>query len=215
MKENVKIMIVDDHPLFRKGTGLSITSIDNKCKIVAEAGNVTEAISTLNAHDDIDIIITDIILPDGNGSEIVKHVKKTKPDMGILAISGSSNKNLIVNTIEAGADGFLGKNAQAEDILQAIYAIIEGTGYFGKNTSALIDDIMVARNKNIGDKLSEREMEILQLCAKGMSAKGISESLYISKRTVETHKSHIFEKLGFNTTAELVNYAFIHGLVEL
>lgn len=215
MNENVRIMIVDDHPLFRKGTGLSITAIDSKCKIVAEAGNVADAIATLDAHDDIDIIITDIILPDGNGSEIVKHAKKTKPDMGILAISGSSNKNLIVNTIEAGADGFLGKDAQAEDILQAIYAILEGTGYFGKETSALLDDIMVARNENLGDKLSEREMEILQLCAKGMSAKGISESLYISKRTVETHKSHIFEKLGFNSTAELVNYAFMHGLVEL
>lgn len=203
-QQPIRILLVDDHPLYRVGIRLSLNYSGLSNVVVAEADDVKSAKSFLEQHvDEVDLILLDYFLPDGNGVDVIHHARALSPKAKIVLISGEiENEDLVADT-QGLVDGYLGKDIDPETLKAKLNAL------FGINGD---DEDRQYRIRAKAD-LSTREIEIIQLCANGMSAQQIADHLGLSRRTVEVHKSHIFEKLDLNTTADLVKYAYDAGLV--
>ena len=204
-RQPIRILLVEDHPLYRMGIRLSLNYSDLSGVVVAEAGDVKAAKTFLEQHgEEVDLILLDYFLPDGNGNDVIPHARTFSPKAKIVLLSGE-NKNPEVKTRTQGlVDGYLGKDVEPESLKATINAL------FG------IEGCDEGKQYRISAKadLSTREIEIIQLCAKGMSAQQIADRLGLSRRTIEVHKSHIFEKLDLKNTADLVKYAYDAGLVK-
>lgn len=203
-QQPIRILLVDDHPLYRVGIRLSLNYSGLSCVVVAEADDVKSAKSYLGQHaDEVDLILLDYFLPDGNGVDVIHHARAFCPKAKIVLISGEIDNQELVEHTQGLVDGYLGKDVDPETLKAKLNAL------FGINGE---DEAKRYRVRAKAD-LSAREIEIIQLCANGMSAQQIADRLGLSRRTVEVHKSHIFEKLDLNTTADLVKYAYDAGLV--
>lgn len=213
MEERIRIMLVDDHPLYRKGTAMALQQMNPRLDIVAEAGSLKEAKEKVDELAVIDLVLLDLNLPDGNGAELLMYLKNTRPEVKVLVISVDLNPKHIVALIDEGINGFISKDVQAEELNEAINAIMLGLGYYGKIIMTLVDEVATAADEDISKMLTQRELEVMELCAQGMSAQDIAEKLCLSRRTIEGHKSRIFEKMGFKNVGELINYAFNHGIL--
>ncbi len=204
-RQPIRILLVEDHPLYRMGIRLSLNYSDLSGVVVAEAGDVKAAKTFLEQHgEEVDLILLDYFLPDGNGNDVIPHARTFSPKAKIVLLSGE-NKNPEVKTRTQGlVDGYLGKDVEPESLKATINAL------FG------IEGCDEGKQYRISAKadLSTREIEIIQLCANGMSAQQIADRLGLSRRTIEVHKSHIFEKLDLKNTADLVKYAYDAGLVK-
>ena len=213
MEERIRIMLVDDHPLYRKGTAMALQQMNPRLDIVAEAGSLKEAKEKVDESETLDLVLLDLNLPDGNGAELLRYLKKVKSEVKVLVISVDLNPKHIVALIDEGINGFISKDVQAEELNEAINAVMLGMGYYGKIIMTLVDEVATAADEDISKMLTPRELEVMELCAQGMSAQEIAEKLFLSRRTIEWHKSHIFEKMGFKNIGELINYAFSHGIL--
>ena len=213
MEERIRIMLVDDHPLYRKGTAMALQQMNPWLDIVAEAGSLKEAKAKVDETELLDLVLLDLNLPDGNGAELLMYLKNTRPEVKVLVISVDLNPKHIVALIDEGINGFISKDVQAEELNEAINAVMLGMGYYGKIIMTLVDEVATAADEDISKMLTPRELEVMELCAQGMSAQEIAEKLCLSRRTIEGHKSHIFEKMGFKNIGELINYAFSHGIL--
>lgn len=206
-------MLVDDHPLYRKGIAMALQQMNPRLDIVAEAGSLKEAKAKVDETELLDLVLLDLNLPDGNGAELLMYLKNTRPEVKVLVISVDLNPKHIVALIDEGINGFISKDVQAEELNEAINAVMLGMGYYGKIIMTLVDEVATAADEDISKMLTPRELEVMELCAQGMSAQEIAEKLFLSRRTIEWHKSHIFEKMGFKNIGELINYAFSHGIL--
>lgn len=213
MEERIHIMLVDDHPLYRKGIAMALQQMNPWLDIVAEAGSLKEAKAKVDETELLDLVLLDLNLPDGNGAELLMYLKNTRPEVKVLVISVDLNPKHIVALIDEGINGFISKDVQAEELNEAINAIMLGLGYYGKIIMTLVDEVATAADEDISKMLTQRELEVMELCAQGMSAQDIAEKLCLSRRTIEGHKSRIFEKMGFKNVGELINYAFNHGIL--
>lgn len=213
MDKIINIVLVEDHPLLRMGTKLSIHSTSSNCMVVAEAGSVAQTKEIFQQNIPVDLVLLDIILPDGSGVEIAKHIKLFYPKIKILVLSIDTSEDTLLQLLDIGINGFISKNCQPKELISAIDSVMSGLDYYGKDIAALINDVKVASMKH-DDIFTKREMEIVKLCAEGYYVQQIADLLHISTRTVEAHKNNIFKKLGFNSSTELVTYAFRHGLVS-
>jgi len=213
MDKMINIVLVEDHPLLRMGTKLSIHSTSSNCLVVAEAGSVAQSKEVFQQDISVDLVLLDIILPDGSGVDIAKYLKEYKPNIKILVLSIDTSEETLLQLLDIGINGFISKNCQPKELISAIYSVMSGLDYYGKDIAALINDVKVASMQQ-DDIFTKREMEIVKLCAEGYFVQQIADMLHISNRTVEAHKNNIFKKLGFNSSAELVTYAFRHGLVN-
>lgn len=215
----IKLVLVDDHEIVRDGIKSLLLNSDN-IEIVGEAANVDELFNLLIAHR-ADIIIMDISLPGKSGIDITKELSTKYPDLKVLILSMFTEEEFIYNAIKAGAKGYLPKNSKQEDLLTAITAIQNGEEFFSPLISKVLMNSYVKKIRNENnfendqEKLSKREMEILQLVVEGFSNKEISEKLFISIRTVETHKTHVLQKLNLKSTVDLVKYAIKNKIIEL
>ena len=180
---------------------------------MAEASTIAEAKDILKNQPDIHLVLLDLMLPDGNGSEIVRHIKDNNISCKILIISADTNKQNILNLIDLGIDGFISKFTDTDTLEAAITSVSNGIEFFGKDISEIIHAVSMSKAPQ-NDIFTAREMEIMRLCAKGYPVKRIADELSISSRTVETHKNNIFKKLGFSSTGEMMNYAFENGIIK-
>jgi two-component system response regulator NreC len=200
----IRILLVEDHPLYRVGLRLSLNYSDLSSVIMAEADSVEAAKIFLEQHGgEVDLILLDYFLPDGNGVDVIHHARAFSPNAKIVLLSGESKNPEVVVRTQGLVDGYLGKDVEPEDLkakLNALFGIDGGDEGKQYRISAKAD-------------LSPREIEIIQLCANGLSAQQIADRLGLSRRTVEVHKSHVFEKLDLKNTADLVKYAYDAGLV--
>ena len=200
----IRILLVEDHPIYRVGTRLSLNYSGVNSVVVAEVEDVKSAKSYLDQHaDEVDLILLDYFLPDGNGVDVIHHARALNPKAKIVLLSGEIKNKTVVSHTQGLVDGYMGKDVDPETLKAELIAL------FG------VDDDDEEKQYRISAKadLSTREIEIIQLCANGMSAQQIADHLGLSRRTVEVHKSHIFEKLDLKTTADLVKYAYDAGLV--
>jgi DNA-binding NarL/FixJ family response regulator len=213
----IDIIILDDHDLFRLGIRSALQSTCPDVRIMGEANNGRELLRLLETETP-DIVLLDIILPDISGIEIAQYLRQERPYIKILAISSENTEETLFSLLDIGINGFVSKRSGcAEVITRAIHAIAHGGEYFGLDTASIISDIYRSKreHKTVPIEFTKREIEIIQLCHIGMNAKEIADKLYISIRTVHTHKQNIFAKLGINNQMEMVHYALQHSIITL
>ncbi|MGB6371131.1 MAG: response regulator transcription factor [Atribacterota bacterium] len=211
-------MIVDDHTIVRKGIR-SLLENNEKIEIVGEAKNGNEAIDKFRQVIP-DIVLMDFAMPILNGMEATRQIKRQFPEVKVLILSMYKDEEYIINCLKAGALGYVNKQTTPEDLFKAIDTVYKG-GYF---TSSLFSNNVIKKyietskekdKKASHEKLTSREVEILQLIAEGYSNKGMAKLLYISVKTVETHRTHLMDKLGKHNTVELTKYAIRKGIISI
>lgn len=214
MDKNIDIMVIDDETLVRLGIKFSLLTLAPDIHVVAEAGDVATAKTILKSDVHFDMVLLDLQLPDGNGLDLARVIRQSHPNAKILVVSMETSEDILQSLLNIGIDGFISKQAGDEELVSAICAVAEGFEFYGADVAHLIHAVQTSlRWKE--PNFTEREMEIVRLCAKGLTAKQIADQLCLSSRTIETHKHNIFQKMGFSTTAELIHYAYQHGLVKM
>lgn len=202
-----KIMIVDDHPMIREGLRARLESIPGQ-QVVAEAGNAAEALE-LAARQSIDLVLMDINLQGVSGIALTARFQEEFPDIAVLILSMHNKAEYVMQSIRAGARGYVLKDAPGSDIVRAIEAVLNGGIYY---SAALMP--IIAQPRIRGESLTAREFEVLEQIAKGASNKNIAEALDLSVRTVETHCLNIKRKLNIEGRAELIKFALENSLIE-
>lgn len=211
-----KVLIADDHQLFREGLVNLISSAPD-IEVIAEAKDGKEATEKTRKLKP-DIVLIDIGMPVMNGIEATRIIKKENPKTKVIAVSMHSDRQFVKGILEAGADGYLLKNCTYRQLIDAVQSVISGKKYLSDDITEMVIQgyLDPADVNNEGQiDLSERELEVLKLYAEGKSTREISEILFISVKTVGTHKQHIFEKLDLKSNADMVKYAIKEGLIQL
>lgn len=221
----IKVALVDDHQIVRDGIRSLLTGIDD-IEVIIEACDAMCIIERLKiVRPDVlipDVMIVDISLPEISGIELTRIVTSQYPSIKIIMLSMYTNQEFIFNAIKAGAKGYLPKNITRDELLEAIRQVYKGNEYFSKDVSNIILKSYLKQVKDPErfdtlqeEKLTNREMEILRFVAEGYSNQLIADKLFISVRTVESHKNHIMQKLELTTTVDLVKYALKNKIIDL
>jgi len=213
----VQVIIVDDHRLFRVGLIASFKVEHPDIEIVGEAECGEELFDVLETTS-ADVVLLDINLPDVPGADIARRLRSDYPDTKILAVSAENTAQTIQAMLEAGIDGFVSKqNSDSAELAEAIRAVMSGVEYFGRDVASIIFSVYVAKKKtaDVTNEFTEREREIIIACRDGLMCKEIAARLGVSINTINTHKKRIFQKLGINTTIEMVQYALKKGIIRI
>jgi DNA-binding NarL/FixJ family response regulator len=210
----IKVLVADDHQLFREGiVKLLFSSPD--IEVIAEAVDGKDAIAKTKHHKP-DVVLIDIGMPIMNGIDATKILKEDMPQIKVIAVSMHSDKQYVSGILKAGADGYLLKNCTYQQLTEAIKSVYEGKKTLSDDITNMVISGYLEPSVSEGDgsqKLSARELEILKLFAEGKSTRQIAEKLFISVKTVGTHKQHILEKLELKTTTDMVKYALKNGII--
>lgn len=205
----MKLFLTDDHAILIGGL-IKIIEAEDELEVAGSAGTVQDTLDQLTQKK-VDLLITDYNLPDNDGLTLVRIVKRKYPNTKILVLSMHDEGHLVREILKEGIDGYLIKKDSHKELLDAIYTIKSGKTYLSSDISK-----MLIRNLN-GDEegrlLTEREREILKLIAKEYTNKQIAESLFISERTVETHRKNIFRKTKTNNLVGLIKFAYANNLI--
>jgi len=217
MMEKISVIIVDDHQIIRDGIKALLSEVID-IEIVAEAGSAEEFLLRLKSGP-ADVVLVDISLPGISGIKLTQQLSLSHPELKVLILSMYLNEEYISNALKAGALGYLAKNTTRDELITAIQTVAEGRQYLGKDVAEVITTGYIQRIKTDAaiekDVLSRREVEILRLTAEGFGNKEISDKLFISIRTVESHKNHIMQKLELKSAVEMTRYAIKKGLIQL
>jgi two-component system response regulator NreC len=213
----IKVLIADDHTILRQGIK---ALLDNQAEIevIGEAKDGREAL-TLIERLLPDVILMDIAMPGLNGLEATRRIKKKFPKIKVLVLTMYTNEEYVFQILNAGANGYLVKETAFQDLISAIRAVYRDEAFMSPSISKKVINRYTQRvretNNTTGDILTTREREILQLIAEGSSSKKIAEALFISPKTVETHRTHIMDKLNIHNRTNLVKYAIRTGIVDI
>jgi two-component system response regulator NreC len=215
----IHIILTEDHQILRDGVKSLIAS--ENIKITGEASTGAELWKLLESEKP-DIILMDISLPDTSGIELTRLLSERFPEIKVLILSMYTDESFINQAIKSGAKGYLHKNTTREEMLIAIDTVYSGNDFYSDNISKIILKSYIEKAKlnaeellNPHEVLSKREIEILTMFAEGFINKEIADKLFISIRTVESHKNHIMQKLNLKTQVELVKYAIRHNLINI
>jgi DNA-binding NarL/FixJ family response regulator len=204
-----RIVIVDDHPLFRKGLEELIHS-DGSFAVCGEAGNASEGIDVIRQLGP-DLAIVDLSLPGANGIELIKNIRAEFPKLPILVLSMHDESLYALRALRAGAEGYVMKHEAMANVIQAIHEVFNGRPYLSPAMAAQVITKFSHRNADGAadpvERLSDRELEILELIGKGNEVRQIAKLLHLSPKTVETHRAHIKEKLGLKNAREVARFA--------
>jgi len=198
----INIAIVDDHEMFREGLVLVLDQID-EINIVKDYGSGQLFLNDLSSLD-IDIVLMDIKMEGMNGIETTQKAKAIKPDLKVIAVTMFVEDSYYMQMIQSGAHGFVLKKAGKYELAQAIQEVYKGGNYFSQEILQKMAFKAIGGNEEKENQLSTREIEVLQLICKGLSTKEISETLFISQKTVEVHRSNILRKSDQKNIAQLV-----------
>jgi len=216
----IKVGLVDDHQLVRDGIRSLIEGADN-IEVIAEACSARGMLELLK-NCEPDILLVDISLPEISGIDLARIITSEYPKIRVIMLSMHTGQEFIFNSLKNGAKGYLHKSISRDELIEAIKEVYNGNEYFSKEVSGIILKNYLRQIKNpesldnnSEQKLTPRESEILQMVAQGYSNQLIADKLYISVRTVESHKNHIMQKLELTTTVDLVKYALKNKLIDL
>ena len=204
-----RIVIVDDHPLFRKGLEQLIHS-DGTFAVCGEAGSAAEAMDVIRKLDP-DLAIVDVRLPGANGIELIKNIRAEFPKLPILVLSMHDESLYALRALRAGAQGYVMKQEALANVVQAIHEVFGGRPYLSPAMAAqVITNFAQTPSEgeaDVIDRLSDRELEILELIGKGNEVRQIGKLLHLSPKTVETHRAHIKEKLNLASAHQVGRFA--------
>lgn len=208
----VRVLVVDDHAVVRSGLR-SLLDADPALEVVGEAANGQEAVFQNRALKP-DVIVMDVVMPGESGIEATRRVLHERPEAKVLVLSMQDDPSYVREAFDAGASGYVLKEAADAEVVQAVREVATGGRYVHPALGARLIAAEVEERKRVEtDPLSEREREVLRQLALGHTNQEIAAALFISVRTAETHRAHIMQKLGLRTRAELVRYALEHGLL--
>jgi len=217
-KEPIRLIIIDDHQLSRDGIKALLSDIEFNATVeVAESGD--EALLLFETRM-FDVALVDINMPGMSGIQLTCEIKKNYPITKVIALSMYDDHTYISKMIEAGASGYILKNINIEDLIEAINTVIKGNFYLSKDIQKVIDEHVAPANESYKTvksniiHLSYREQEILNLIAKEFTNEQIAQQLFISERTVETHRKNIFIKTKQKTIVGLIKYAIENKLLS-
>jgi len=210
----ISILIADDHTLVREGTRDRLNR-EEDLEVVGEAADGEEAVRLVNQLKP-SVAILDMAMPNLNGIEATKQIKKTQPGTAVLILSAYDDDQYVYAALEAGADGYLLKNVRGRQLVDAIRDVYAGEVVLAPHVARKVVQWFSSlshgqRIEAAADYLSERELEVLKLAAKGMGNKEIAAELSLGVRTVQSHLSHIFDKLGVSSRTEAVLRALKEG----
>lgn len=212
----INVMIADDHKVFRDGI-ISILEDVEDIQITSQANDGQEVLSVLE-NQQPNVILMDITMGDTSGIDITKVVKEKYPTIKVLILSMHSESGYIVKALEVGASGYLLKDAGSSEMINAIRTVQAGDTYYSQQVSTILVQHITQGTKPKASKegvdLTPRETEILQLICEEFSNPEIAKKLFISIRTVDTHRRNLLEKLNVKNTAGMVRYAIKHGIVD-
>ena len=215
--KKLRILLADDHTLVRQGLR-RILEEKSEWEVVAEAHDGREAVlRTVELKPDV--VIMDIAMPHLNGTEATRQITRKAPAVQVLVLSMHMDESYVLQTLRAGARGYLLKDSVDADLIRAVTAVSEGKSFFSPSVAKMMldDYIRHLEQQGVTDRfelLSEREREIFQLIGEGNSNKEIANLLSLSISTVETHRSRIMEKLDLHSTAEIILYAVRKGVLS-
>ena len=212
-----RIILVDDHSLFRNGLR-GLLERNEGFRVVGEASSGEEFLSLLEQESfAADIVFMDFSMPGLDGAQTTERALARRPDLRIITLSMFGEESYYSRMVEAGARGFLLKDSDIGDVLEAIAAVMGGGSYFSPRLLSSLTGRMHAREHDelADDQLSSREREILVAVCRGLSNQEIADELFISKRTVDKHRANILEKTGCKNTASLVVYAIRNDIVDI
>jgi DNA-binding NarL/FixJ family response regulator len=209
----IRVLVVDDHAVVRAGIR-RVLDAEGDIETVGEAATAERAVfEALESRPDV--VLMDVVMPGKSGIEGLPALLNAVPDARVLMLSMQDDPRYVREAFEAGARGYVLKDAADTDVVDAVRAVAAGERYVHPTLGARLGAAeSEERKRAASDPLSEREREVLRLLALGHTNQEIAALLYISVRTAETHRAHVMQKLGLSSRAELVRYALDHGLVE-
>jgi DNA-binding NarL/FixJ family response regulator len=211
-KQTIKVAIVDDHQIVIDGIKSLLDGQDN-FEIAAYTTSPNQMLTIL-AEKQVDVLMTDIMMPEMNGQDLAKAVRKQFPAVKILALSMTGEGDIVNNMInEADISGYVLKNIGKQELTHALQKIAGGGIYFSDEVLKELEKFSTIKKENEETHLTAREVEIIRLIEKEMSNKDIADALYISERTVETHRKNIFRKTKTGSLIGLIKYAYEHKLI--
>jgi DNA-binding NarL/FixJ family response regulator len=222
--KKTRIIIADDHGVVRSGLRLLLQSSPD-FTVVAEAEDGEDAVALVDRHKP-DVVIMDISMPKLNGIEATGIMKQNNPDLKIIILTVHEDEEYVYQMLRAGASGYVLKSAGKKEIFAAIESALSGERFFSPGISKLIIEGFIKRDKeqlqaqeqiqtHSKQQLTKREIEVLQYIAQGFTNRKIAEALFLSIRTINTHRTNLMQKLDIHDTARLVRYAIETGLVKL
>lgn len=208
------VVIVDDHAMFRSGVRHELGS---RCRVVGEAPDADAAVTVIGEQQP-DVVLLDVHLPGGGGTEVLRRVHERHPDQKFLALSVSDAAEDVIGVIRGGARGYVTKSISGEELIDAIRRVAEGDAVFSPRLAGFVLDafsgsIDVASVDEDLDRLSDREREVMRLIARGYAYKEVARELFISIKTVETHVSSVLRKLQLSNRHQLTRWATDRRLV--
>ena len=213
--KKIKILVADDHPVVRKGLQSCLARQD-RLKIVGEASDGDEALKKTRELSP-DVVLMDISMPGMNGLAVTEVFRKEHPDVKVLVLSVHNNRDYIFRIIQAGAHGFISKEAPPDELLRAIESVHSGEPFFSPEIAkaALNQLVSSGGKKDPFAQLTSREREVLVLIAEGQSNKEIASRLGIGVRTIETHRERIMRRLDIHSVAGLTKFAIANGMISI
>lgn len=213
-ESKIKVLLVDDHAMFLDG----VQSILKELNIVAIAGIAKKGSDALKliGINQPDIVITDIEMPEMTGINLTKKIKKLDKEIKVIVVSSHANSKTITDAINAGANSYIFKNTGKKELFKTIELVFKGENYFPLEVKETLSNSLFdpKKKKEEAVKLSKRETEVLTLISKEKSTQEISEALFISINTVETHRKNLMRKIGTKNMVGLVKYAIQQGIVS-
>jgi DNA-binding NarL/FixJ family response regulator len=204
----IRVLVTDDHTILRTGVAALLEHEDDMTA-VGEASTADEAVIKARALQP-DVILLDVVMPRKSGLDALPELQKVAPETRVIVLSMQTNPSSIRQALISGAAGYVAKHASGTDLLDAIRRVAGGSRYVDPELGG---DLVVSDAAALTEPLTERERDVLFLLALGYTNQEIAAMLFISARTVETHRAHIMQKLDLNTRAELVLYALANGLI--
>jgi two-component system, NarL family, response regulator NreC len=213
----IRILLADDHSILREGLRMLLDRQD-EFAVVGDASNGREAVEMAEKHDP-DVVIMDLAMPGLNGIEATRRIIARSPRTAVVILSMHSDESYILRSLKAGARGYLLKDSLKADLIDAVRAAVRGKSFFSPKVSQVLKEEYVNELEARGaedtwELLTDREREILQLVAEGKTNKEIAAVLNISIYTIDTHRSHILQKLNLHSAPELILYAVRKGIIS-
>lgn len=209
---NIRVLLVDDHEIVRRGFK-ALINVENALEVSAEAASVFEAKSVLDSQQ-FDLIITDLSLPDGNGTDILRYLSERSLPIKSIVFSIYDREPYISEALNAGANGYLSKRTASDDIINAIHQVMNNNAFLSQDVLVNLSNSVKGKSTVNLDVLTSREREIFMLLAKGKLVKEVAQALRIMPKTAHSHRRNIFEKLNCTSSFELTQLALRAGLIN-